>query len=224
MISIIVCGATGRMGQSILQQIALDADCKLAYASNRTTPLEKGLEKGNVIIDFTLPEPTMTHVALAVKTGKPIVIGTTGFTQEQTDTIKQAAKKIPIVLAPNMSIGVNVLWHLIAEASRALGTDFQISISETHHIHKKDKPSGTAKKMAEIVKNFRKAEPQMTSLREGEVIGDHRIVFETGQERLEIAHHAKTRDIFAQGSVTAAKWLIEKPAGLYDMQDVLELS
>ncbi len=222
MTSIIVCGATGRMGHSILQQITADSGCTLAYASNSTTPLEKGLSKGNVIIDFTLPEPTMAHVSLAVKSGKPIVIGTTGFTEEQLHTLGQAAKKIPMVLAPNMSVGVNVLWHLIGEASRALGSEFQISITETHHVHKKDKPSGTAKKMAEMVQGLHK-ELQVSSLREGEVIGDHRIIFETGQERLEIAHHAKTRDIFAQGSVCAAKWLIGKPAGLYDMQDVLDL-
>ena len=185
--------------------------------------MKNGIETGEVVIDFSTPPATLKHIEICEKNKKPIVIGTTGFTPEQKKNIGASAKKIPVILSSNMSIGVNVLWHLIAEASKTLGPDFNISISETHHIHKKDKPSGTAKTMSEVVEQIRKNLPRIESIREGEVVGDHTILFETARECLKITHHAKAREIFAEGAITAARWILDKKPGLYDMRDVLSL-
>ena len=223
MISTIVCGAKGRMGQNILKLLKEDKTFRLAYACDLDSPLQNGIEKGDVVIDFSTPEATLKHIELCEKHKKPIVIGTTGFTPEQKKRLEASAKKIPVILSSNMSIGVNVLWYLIAQTSQTLGQEFNVSISETHHIHKKDKPSGTAKTMSEVVEQFRTTRPEIQSIREGEVIGDHTIVFETARERLEIIHHAKTREIFAEGAITAARWILDKKPGLYDMKDVLSL-
>lgn len=179
----------------------------------------KGCE---ALIEFTLPEGTMDNLKAAVKYKVPMVIGTTGFTAAQLQEIKKSAKTIPIVQSTNMSIGVNTLFKLIQIAGAKIDP-VHITLSETHHIHKKDKPSGTAKTMAEIAElssGLKLAE--IESIREGEVIGDHTICFESNEDILTISHHAKDRRMFAKGALTAAKYLqkIKKP-GLYNMQDVL---
>ena len=153
------------------------------------------------------------------------MIGTTGFQPEHIDRIKKASEKIPIVFASNMSVGVNVLFKLTEIAAEKTGMNYTINMSETHHVHKKDSPSGTAKTMAEIAETASKTKVKnIESLREGEVIGDHTVVFESDEDIITISHHAKTRDIFAKGALVAAKFLVGKKKGLYNMQDVLGLT
>ena len=220
---LIVCGASGRMGSLI---------CKLAQESKAwevvgkvdlNSPLENVVGEGDVIIDFSQPEGTALHVALALKNKKPIVIGTTGLNAEQQKKIEAASKKIPIVFSPNMSVGVNVLFRLTEIATKAFGKDYKIEISETHHVHKKDAPSGTAKEIGNVVEKNCGAKPPIESIREGEVIGDHTVVFKSGREHLAITHRALDRSLFAEGALKAAAWVIGKNPRLYSMADVLEL-
>lgn len=173
------------------------------------------------LIEFTLPEGTIDNLKAAAKHKVPMVIGTTGFSQEQLQEIKKTSKTIPIVLSTNMSIGVNTLFKLIEIAGSKIDP-VHISLTETHHIHKKDKPSGTAKTMAEFAEKSSGLKlANIKSIREGEVIGDHTIRFESNEDVLTISHHAKDRSMFAKGALTAAKFLQDKKPGLYNMQDVL---
>ena len=233
-----VSGAHGRMGQTIT---------KLAIADNRfevTTLLEhsehpkanetshniavgtdnNALAGCDALIEFTLPDGTINNLKAAVANNVRMVIGTTGFSEEQVKEIHEAAKTIPIVFASNMSIGVNILFKLIEIAGAKLGAN-AIKINETHHTHKKDKPSGTAKTMAEIAEQAAgKNVDEINAFREGEVIGDHDITFDTNEDVLTISHHAKDRSMFAKGALEAAAFLIDKQPGLYTMQDVLGLN
>lgn len=220
---LIVCGATGRVGSLICDLAGEDCFWETVLKSTRRDPLENRIVSGDVVIDFTLPEGTATHVGLAVEHKKPIVIGTTGFSETQLDQIREASRKIPIVLAPNMSIGVNVLFHLIETATHALGNRFAITIEETHHLHKKDKPSGTAKEMAAAAQRSGGQVGRIDSRREGEVVGDHTIQFAAPTESLRLSHHAIDRKIFAEGALTAARWVLAKKPGLYTMKNVLGL-
>jgi len=185
---------------------------------------DSGLKGSSVLIEFTTPEATIDHLKSCQKYGVNMVIGTTGFTKGQIAQIKKASSKIAIVFSSNMSVGVNLVFGLIRQAAQITGKDYSITLSETHHIHKKDAPSGTAKTMAEVAENFSKIKVKdIASIREGEVIGDHTINFESPVDLISIHHHAKTRDIFAEGSLVAAKFLSKKKKGLYNMQDVLGL-
>lgn len=195
--------------------------CQLAQENH--WQLTDDFETCQVAIDFSAPAGTENFVASALKHKKPIVIGTTGLSNDQQAEIQEAAKKIPIVYSPNMSVGVNLLFKLAAMAAKTLGKEYQIEISETHHIHKKDKPSGTAKKIGEIVEKIRNEKPAIESIREGEVIGDHTIVFGSDMEHLAIMHRAVDRKVFAAGALKAARWIIGKSPGLYTMADVLGL-
>ena len=151
-----------------------------------------------------------------------MVIGTTGLNKAQIAQIKKASSKIGIVFSSNMSVGVNLVFGLIRQAAKITGKDYGITLTETHHIHKKDAPSGTAKTMAEVAQQHSKSKVKdIASIREGEVIGDHTIFFESPVDLISIHHHAKTRDIFAEGSLVAAKFLSKKKKGLFNMQDVL---
>jgi len=182
------------------------------------------LEGCDCLIEFTSPKATIEHIELCEKLGKAVVIGTTGLSQAEVDRIKEASGKIPIVLSPNMSVGVNLLFKMVHDAAKTLNKDYHIDIIEAHHIHKKDSPSGTAKEMARRVKDARGGgEVHIDSVRENEIIGEHTITFESPVDVIEITHSAKTRDIFVKGALEAAKWLPGKPAGLYTMEDVLEL-
>ncbi|MDP2599302.1 MAG: 4-hydroxy-tetrahydrodipicolinate reductase [Deltaproteobacteria bacterium] len=208
-----ISGATGRMGKLI---------CKLAQESN-AWQLTDDFETCQIIIDFSAPEGTEKALTLARERKIPIVIGTTGLNETQKAQVTAAAKEIPVVFSPNMSVGVNLLFKLIETAAKTLEKDYKIKISETHHIHKKDKPSGTAKRMGEIVEKIRKEKPPIESIREGEVIGDHTIIFGNDAEHLAILHRAVDRQVFAAGALKAAQWIIGKSPGLYTMQDVLGL-
>ena len=151
------------------------------------------------------------------------MIGTTGHSQQQRKIIEETAHSVPIVLASNFSVGVNVLFWLTQKAAKLLGSDFNPEIVETHHKMKKDVPSGTAKTLAELLKAVRKSEIPIQSIREGDVVGEHTVIFSGLAEHVELTHHAASRDIFALGALRAAKWIINKPPGLYSMQDVLGL-
>jgi 4-hydroxy-tetrahydrodipicolinate reductase len=236
MIKLAVSGSQGRMGQRITQLALEDKEFKLSAlleykehpkvntkVNNITVSGDANAIKGsNVLIEFTLPDATMENLKIAVKHKVPMVIGTTGLTSKQIAAIKTASKKIPIVFSSNMSVGVNIVFKLVEIAAGKTGKAYSINIIEGHHIHKKDAPSGTAKTLAEYAEKFSKQKVQdIKSIREGEIIGDHDVIFESEQDIITIRHHAKNRDIFAKGSLVAAKFLKNKKAGLYNMQDVL---
>ena len=267
MVRVIISGILGRMGQRIAQLAFEDKnleivggvespDCVHSHdnvgeiiGENIDAPivsdLAKIIDKGDVIIDFAgNTEAVLGHVRLAAadKNKKAMVIGTTGWTEDQLNEIKELSKDIPIVLAPNMSIGVNLLFKLVQEAARALkDKGYDIEVVEMHHRFKKDAPSGTAVKIADILKqetginkviygregiyeNGRPAdEIAVFALRGGDVVGEHTVIFAGMGERIELTHKAGSRDIFAKGAIEAAKWVKDKPAGLYDMMDVLGL-
>ena len=246
---IIVAGAAGRMGQRIIATILENPETELAGAVEAYGApflgqdaslaagcgasdimihdrLEKNVTANDIVISFATPEASLQHLEIAAAQGKGMVIGTTGFDEEQKNQIKALAGKIPVVFAPNMSIGVNVMWKIVEEAAKVLGHDFKVSVSETHHTKKKDAPSGTAVKIGEVLAQalHKKYEDiPIKSKREGDVIGDHITLFKNSTETLEITHHAISRDIFAKGAVQAAIWVKDQKPGLYDMQDVLGL-
>jgi len=181
---------------------------------------------GNIdcLIDFTIPAATMAHLEVCKKNSIAMVIGTTGFKKEEEEKIKEAAKIIPIVFSPNMAIGVNVLFSMIAEAARVLNDSFDMKIDETHHVHKKDSPSGTAKMIAKVMEEASGKNIPVEAFREGEVIGNHGIIFDNKYETLEVRHNAKSRDVFAAGAIKAAQFVAGKPPRLYSMRDVLGLT
>ena len=149
------------------------------------------------------------------------MLGTTGFNEQQLKKIEEVAKVIPVVFTPNMAIGVNVLFQVLPEIAKRLGPDYSIEIVEAHHKAKKDAPSGTAKKMQQLLSAVAGREIPAHSIRLGDIVGDHTVIFCGNSERIEIKHQAHTRDLFALGALKAAKWIAGKPAGLYSMQDVL---
>jgi 4-hydroxy-tetrahydrodipicolinate reductase len=238
MIKLAISGCQGRMGQRItslaLQDKIFKINALLESKNRPDVPLlshnipvnfeDVALKGSEVLIEFTTPEATIEHLRSCQKYGVNMVIGTTGLTKAQITQIKKASSKIGIVFSSNMSVGVNLVFGLIRQAAQITGTAYSIALSETHHVHKKDAPSGTAKTMAEIAEKFSKSKvKEIESVREGEVIGDHTINFESPVDCISIYHHAKTRDIFAEGSLVAAKFLSKKKNGLFDMQDVLGL-
>ncbi len=236
MIKLAISGSQGRMGQRITQLALSDREFKLSTLlehkdhpkintklNNITISGDANSIKGSdVLIEFTLPDATMENLKAAVKHKVRMVIGTTGLNPKQIALIKTASRKIPIVFSSNMSIGVNIVFKLVEIAAGKTGKTYTINITEAHHIHKKDAPSGTAKTLAEYAEKYSKQKVQdIKSIREGEIIGDHDVIFESDQDIITIRHHAKNRDIFAKGSLVAAKFLKNKKAGLYTMQDVL---
>jgi 4-hydroxy-tetrahydrodipicolinate reductase len=206
-----------------------------------TDDRDKAFKRAAVIIDFSIPEVTLKTLDEAVARKKAIVIGTTGFSHHQRDRIKEVSRKGRVVMAPNMSVGVNLLAKLVHDAATVLGDDYDVEIIEAHHRHKRDAPSGTAIHLAEVAaaalkRDLKKVavyerkgiigertrdEIGIQSIRAGDTVGDHTIFFAGMGERIELTHRASSRQTFAMGAVRAAIWLIEKPNGFYDMQDVL---
>lgn len=258
MIRMVVTGIAGRMGTEIVRSIrATDGARFVAGTVRRHGPahevsgqlglpvddsLEAALGRGaDVAIDFTSPEATVEHVAIARTAGVPLVIGTTGLSADQKKAIEEASREIPIVFAPNMSVGVNLLFRLAAEAARVLGEGYDVEIVEAHHRHKKDAPSGTALRLAEVVADSlgrdlaREAcygrhgvigerphgQIGIQTVRGGDVVGEHTLFFLGDGERVELTHKASSRGAFAEGAVRAALWVVGRAPGLYDMQDVL---
>ncbi len=238
MIKLAVSGALGRMGQRITHLASEDKTFKITTllenanhprlsetSHERTIATNPSSLKGSqVLIEFTSPQATLEHLDACLKYKVKMVIGTTGFSDTEIRQIKKASQKIPIVFSSNMSVGVNLVFKLLKEAASTLGSDYKIKIVEGHHIHKKDAPSGTAKTMAQVIEdNSKHKVSDIKSIREGEIIGDHDVVFESDVDVIKIFHHAKTRDIFAKGSIVAAKFVAKKTKGLFNMQDVLGL-
>ncbi|MBN1282913.1 MAG: 4-hydroxy-tetrahydrodipicolinate reductase [Proteobacteria bacterium] len=224
MIRIVVTGAKGRMGRKVAELVRAASDLSLAAEIDAGDSLAAAARACDVIVDFTTAAASAENAAIAASAARPIVIGTTGLGDAERAAIKGASSRVPVVCAPNMSIGVNVMFALVATAARALGGSYSVDIEETHHVHKLDSPSGTAKRIAEIAARERGPEEiEVRSVRRGEVVGDHEIRFVSPDERLSIAHSAGDRSIFARGAVAAARWIVGKPPGLYDMGDVLGL-
>lgn len=238
MIKLAVSGCHGRMGQRITQLALADRQIKVktllehkdhpkVHEAISNIPVQTqslGLKGCDVLIEFTLPEATMEHLKACVEHGVKMVIGTTGFTPAQISRIKRASQKIPIVFSSNMSVGVNIVFKLTELAAVKTGKAYTVKMTEAHHVHKKDAPSGTAKTLAEIVEAASGVKVvDIKSIREGEIVGDHTVIFDSAEDVITISHHAKNRDIFAKGSLVAAKFLAKKKKGLFNMQDVLEL-
>lgn len=237
---ILVTGISGRMGQAVKQAVALESAAELAATHDVGQDIAAALAPADCAIDFSFHGFTPELLATAVRQKKPLVIGTTGHTAEERQAIADAAEIIPIVFASNYSVGVNTLFWLTRKATRIL-KDYDIEIIEMHHHHKLDAPSGTARTLAEIVceetgmdydtdvahgrEGLVGARPLrqigMHSMRGGDVVGDHTVIYATDGERVELTHKASSRMTFAKGAVRAALWLQDKPAGLYNMQDVL---
>jgi len=221
MIKLAISGYQGKIGKRMIALAEADKSFSITAKIEMNDSVE-AIKSADVLIEFTTPTATIEHLKACVKFSRPIVIGTTGLSESQLSELKTASKKIPIVFSPNMSVGVNCLFELVKSTVKKLGLDYEVNIEETHHIYKKDSPSGTAKKLAQIVKDASGKEVKdIKAMREGEVVGDHKIIFESAVDRIELFHSAKTRDIFVIGALRAAKFIVGKNPGLYSMEDVL---
>jgi 4-hydroxy-tetrahydrodipicolinate reductase len=235
MIKLGISGVCGKMGRRIYELASYDKDFEIALAlEKKGTPVigkelgkikvsssPDGLFLVDVFIDFTTPEGTEANLDYVARYKKAAVIGTTGLSETQIQKIEEVSKIVPIVFSPNMAIGVNVLFAMLPEIAKRLGPDYNIEIVEAHHKAKKDAPSGTAKKFAQILADTTRKEIPTHAVRLGDIIGDHTIIFCGNSERIEIKHQAHSRDLFALGALKAAKWVMGKPAGLYSMREVL---
>jgi 4-hydroxy-tetrahydrodipicolinate reductase len=222
-VRVLLIGAAGRMGKTVLDLAKSDREFEIAGQCDLGDSIEPAMKNCDVAIDFSQADSIDEICRAASQHGKSLVIGTTGHSQQQRKTIEQTAHSVPMVLASNFSVGVNVLFWLTQKAAELLGSDFNPEIVETHHKTKKDAPSGTAKTLAEILKAVRNNEIPIQSIREGDVVGEHTVIFKGPGEGLELIHRAANRGIFARGALRAAKWIVDKPPGLYSMQDVLGL-
>jgi len=252
-INLAITGCMGRMGQQIIKSARSDKNFKIVtLTENRiinkkingikpSLNTEQAFKKANLIIDFTVPKCTFEILKIASKLKKRVVIGTTGFSKKEENLIKRYSKKIPILKAGNMSLGINLLMYLTEIASKSLGDSFLSKVFEVHHKHKKDHPSGTALMLGKGIavgkkKNFyklvgkkylnRKTFPYNTkinfnSIRKGEIVGNHKVYFSSGKETITLDHEAFDRALYSEGAFTAAKWLMSKKPGLYSMRNVL---
>ncbi len=266
MTRLIVAGAAGKMGSRIAALAKDYPDLKLVGAFERkgheaigkdvgevigigridipiSDNLDEIIDNADVVISFTAPEASIEHLSIASKKKKAVVIGTTGFSKEGIQSVKELSKSIPVVLAPNMSVGVNLLFKVLGDIAKILGDDYDIEIVESHHRLKKDAPSGTALKMAQVISEAinrnldevavysrkgmigerTRKEIGIQTVRAGDIVGEHTVLFGGLGERIEITHKASSRDTFARGALKAAMWIYGKPAGLYDMINVLGL-
>ncbi len=252
-INLAITGCMGRMGQQLVKSAKKDKSINLVtLTENRTINkkisgikpelnTEKAINRANVIIDFTIPKCTFEILKIAKKLKKKVVIGTTGFTKKEEDLIKKFSKKIPILKAGNMSLGINLLMYLTEIASASLGNNYLSKVFEVHHKHKKDHPSGTALMLGKGIaigknKDFYKLmgkkylnkkkfpygkKINFNSIRKGEIIGEHEVTFSSGKEIIKLNHEAFDRALYSEGAIIAAKWLINKKPGLYSMRDLL---
>ncbi len=265
MTKLAIVGAGGRMGRSLIEACASTQDVTLAAATERPGSSLLGVDAGemagvgnlgvavsaaltsaddfDVLIDFTCPDATLTHLEICQALGKRIVIGTTGFSDAQRRTIEVAGKDIGIVIAPNMGVGVNLCFKLLEVAAKVLGDEVDIEVIEAHHRHKVDAPSGTALRMGEILATTlgrdlndcavygreghtgvrERKTIGFETIRAGDIVGEHTVMFAADGERVEISHKASSRLTFANGALRAAHWLMSKEQGVFDMQDVLGL-
>ena len=222
-VRVMLIGAAGRMGETVRELAQNDPEIQIAALCDLGDSIEPAMRNCDVAIDFSQADSVDEICRAALQHGKSLVIGTTGHSQQQRKTIEETAHSVPIVLASNFSVGVNVLFWLAQKATELLGSAFNPEIIETHHKMKKDAPSGTAKTLAELLKAVRNSEIPIQSIREGNVVGEHTVIFAGPEERLELTHRTANRGIFALGALRAAKWIVNNRAGLYSMQNVLGL-
>ncbi len=263
-LKIAITGAAGRMGRTLIQAVHDDGAVSLGAATHRASssiigvdagemvgvgtlgvPISGRLEKNefDVLVDFTKIEPCLEHLNIAVALGKPAVIGTTGFSHDERLQIERASTQIPVVLAPNTSVGITLCLHLLKHMSPILAEESDIEIIETHHRHKIDSPSGTAVRLGEVIAESLGrdlsecaiygregiGDPRtretigFSTVRGGDVVGDHTVLFASEGERIELTHKASSKMTFAKGAIRAAKWVNSQKPDLYDMQDVLGL-
>lgn len=242
-LKLLINGARGRMGQAIISCATADPELEVAAQIDIGDDLHAALPDCQAVIDFTHADATASLAKACERAGKILVIGTTGQDAASRQSVEDSSRKIPIVFAPNFSVGVNTLFWLTRKAAEILGPDFDLEVVEMHHRLKKDAPSGTARRLAEILAEVRgllyegavrhgrtgmigersAAEIGLHALRGGDVVGDHTVVYASVGERLELTHKASSRDTFAKGALRAVKWVRSRPPGLYDMQDVLGL-
>jgi 4-hydroxy-tetrahydrodipicolinate reductase len=266
MIKVIVAGAAGRMGCRLVALIKDSTSLTLAGAIEGkghsavgddagetagcgragipiTDDLAALLDRGEVVVDFSAPEATLQHLRIVAQHRRAMVIGTTGLSASQLEEVRSLASQVPCVMSPNMSVGVNLICKVISEMAKTLGDEYDIEVIEAHHRLKKDAPSGTALKIAEVLAKAvsrdldqvgvyarkgligerKKGEIGIQTIRAGDIVGDHTILFGGMGERIEVTHRASSRDTFAGGALRAARWVARQPAGLYDMMDVLNL-
>ena len=266
MIKVIVAGAAGRMGSRLVALIkdstaltlagaiegkghqALGEDAgEIAGCGKVSMPITEDLpallKQGEVVIDFSTPDATLNHLRAVVQHRRAMVIGTTGFNALELEELKSMARQVPCVCSPNMSVGVNLIYKVIGEMAKTLGDEYDIEVIEAHHRLKKDAPSGTALKIAEVLAGAlnrdlsqvgvyarkgligerKKQEIGIQTIRAGDIVGDHTILFGGMGERIEVTHRASSRDTFARGALRAAQWVVRQQPGLYDMMDVLNL-
>ena len=218
-------GAKGRMGQAVAAAAEKDPSLTIALKLDRGDPMAHSFDDCDVVIDFSSTEATAEVCRVCTEYRKPLVLGTTGQSFAQKESLATAAKEIPIVFAANFSAGVNVLFALTRRAAELLGKDFDLDLIEIHHRTKKDAPSGTAKRLLEILTEARGAgnEVAAKSIRAGDIVGEHTVIFSGAGERLELTHRAGSRETYAVGALRAARWVLDQPAGLYKMEDVLGL-
>ncbi len=252
MIKVIVCGASGRMGQTIGRMVGEASDLELVGGINLKASSFFGAEivesknaedllkstKADVLIDFTIASAAVENVKMAARNNVALVVGTTGFTPEQRTVMEKAIhNNVPAVISSNFSVGVNIFWQLVRESGKLL-KDYDIEVFEAHHRNKKDAPSGTAKTILEILEEEvgprpkqygregmteRKNEIGVHVIRGGDIVGDHKVMFSKNFETIELSHHASDRSVFASGAVHAARWVVGKKPGIYGMSDVLGL-
>jgi len=251
-VRIALLGASGRMGQAVLDAASGPADIKVMAALVRpgspslgksshglsyTNDIVQALAGADLLMDFSLPESTVLALEACLKAGRPLVTGVTGMDEALKARLAEAGKRIPVLAAPNMSLGVALLSRMVEQAAQVLGQDFDIEISEAHHRHKQDAPSGTALALAEVMSKARGSaapapgtdrrgvrEPGsigFSVVRAGDIVGEHTVLFAGAGERLELSHRAQSRATFAQGALRAARWIVGKPAGFYTLADTL---
>jgi len=266
MVKVIIAGAAGRMGSRLISlvkesaaltltaaveskgHVSIGEDAGAAAGCSHTgviirDDLSAVLDQGEVIIDFSTPAATLEHLRIAAQHRRPMVIGTTGFSTSELAELRGLVRPIPCVFSPNMSVGINLIFKVIADMAKTFGEDYDTEVIEAHHRLKKDAPSGTAMKMAELLARAvgreldqvgvyarkgligerRRGEIGIQSIRAGDIVGDHTVIFGGMGERVEITHRAQSRDTFARGALRAARWVVRQPPGLYDMLDVLSL-
>jgi len=225
-VRVLLIGAAGRMGKTVRDLATKDSKIDIVAQCDLGDAIEPAMKNCDVAIDFSRADAIEEICRSALHHDKPVVVGTTGHSPEQRRVIEHTAQSLPIVFASNFSVGVNVLFWLTRKTAERLGRDFSAEIVETHHKMKKDAPSGTAKTLAEVLKGAQKIgnEVPIQSIREGNVVGEHTVIFSGPGERLELRHRVASREIFARGALRAAKWIMGRPPGLYSMQDVLGLS
>jgi len=234
-----ITGCKGRMGQRIVVLAITDGffevsaliehpDSLHTHETMNGIPIETSIrtaEGCDILIDFTQPSGTIDNVRFCKEHGIKMVIGTTGLSSAQEQEIIDASSFIPIVFSSNMSVGVNVMFKAVELLAKSTPDTYAIRMTEAHHVHKKDAPSGTAKTLANLVHSISSKKVEgIESIREGEIVGDHEVIFESPEDTITIKHHAKTRDILARGALIAAQFLLDKSKGLFTMRDVLNLN